>query len=84
VNVTYRETSLRRCTVWPAACRQKGLGLTDTQLRERLTKLQELHNLPEHRVEPGLNSDGQDDQGGGDDAGEDDRANERDRGITHR
>ena len=42
------------------ARRQKGLGLTETQLRERLNQLQELHVLPEHRVEPGFaNSDGQ-------------------------
>ena len=36
------------------ARRQKGIGLSEEQLRERLTKLQELHILPEHRVHPGL------------------------------
>ena len=39
--------------------RQKGIGLSDTELRERLNRLQELHILPEHRVQPGLSSDGQ-------------------------
>jgi hypothetical protein len=38
---------------------QKGIGLTEAELRERLDRLQELHILPEHRVQPGLNSDGQ-------------------------
>ena len=36
------------------AGRQKNLGLTETQLRERLNHLQELHILPEHRVQPSL------------------------------
>jgi hypothetical protein len=36
---------------------RNGLGLTGTQLRERLNQLQELHILPEHRVQPDLNSD---------------------------
>ena len=34
--------------------RQEGLGLSESQLRERLNQLQELHILPEHRVQPGL------------------------------
>ena len=34
--------------------RQGTLGLSETQLRERLDQLQELHILPEHRVEPNL------------------------------
>jgi hypothetical protein len=38
---------------------QKGIGLSETELRKRLNRLQELHILPEHRVQPGLNSDGQ-------------------------
>ena len=33
---------------------QRGIGLSEEQLRERLNKLQELHVLPEHRVHPGL------------------------------
>jgi len=37
---------------------QKGIGLSETELRERLNQLQELHILLEHRVQPGLNSDG--------------------------
>jgi len=37
---------------------QKGIGLSETELRERLNQLQGLHILPEHRVQPGLNSDG--------------------------
>ena len=40
---------------------QKGIGLSDAELRARLNQLQELHILPEHRVQPGLNSDGQED-----------------------
>jgi hypothetical protein len=39
--------------------RQEGIGLSETELRERLNRLQELHILPQHRVQPGLNSDGQ-------------------------
>ena len=39
--------------------RQEGIGLSETELRERLNPLQELHILPEHRVQPGLNLDGQ-------------------------
>ena len=31
------------------ARRQRALGLSESQLRERLNKLQELHILPEHR-----------------------------------
>jgi predicted nucleic acid-binding protein len=41
--------------------RKKGIGLSETELRARLNRLQELHILPEHRVQPGLNSDGQED-----------------------
>ena len=33
---------------------QKEIGLTETELRARLNRLQELHILPEHRVQPGL------------------------------
>jgi len=40
-----------------SARRQRALGLTKTQLRERLNQLQELHILPEHRVQPDLNSE---------------------------
>jgi hypothetical protein len=36
------------------ARRQKGIGLSNEQLRERLTKLQGLHILPENRPHPGL------------------------------
>jgi hypothetical protein len=39
------------------ARRQQTLGLSDAQLRERLNQLQELHILPEHRVQPDLTSD---------------------------
>jgi hypothetical protein len=35
------------------ARRQKGIGLSNEQLRERLTKLQGLHSLPENRPHPG-------------------------------
>jgi hypothetical protein len=41
------------------ATRQNGLGLSDQELRQRLDQLKELHILPEHRVKPGLNSNGQ-------------------------
>lgn len=34
--------------------RQKGIGLSETELRARLNRLQELHILPERRVQPGL------------------------------
>ena len=34
--------------------RQKLLGLSEPQLRERLNQLQELHILPEHRVQSSL------------------------------
>jgi hypothetical protein len=41
-------------------CRgQKGIGLSESQLRARLDRLQELHILPEHRVQSGVNSDDQ-------------------------
>jgi hypothetical protein len=36
---------------------QKGIGLSETELRERLNRLQELHILPEHRVQPDPNPD---------------------------
>jgi hypothetical protein len=36
---------------------QKGIGLSETELRARLNHLQELHILPERRVQPGLNSE---------------------------
>ena len=39
------------------ARRQQTLGLSDAQLRERLNQLQELHILPEHRVQTDLTSD---------------------------
>jgi hypothetical protein len=39
--------------------RQEGIGLSETELRERLNRLQELHILPEHRIQPGVSSDGQ-------------------------
>ena len=32
--------------------RQRALGLSESQLRERLNQLQEPHILPEHRVQP--------------------------------
>lgn len=34
--------------------RRTGIGLSETQLRERLNQLQELRLLPEHRVQSGL------------------------------
>ena len=40
---------------------QKGIGLSETELGTRLNRLQELHILPEHRVQPGVNSDSQED-----------------------
>jgi DNA-binding Lrp family transcriptional regulator len=39
---------------------QKGIGLSETELRARLNRLQDLHILPEHRVQPQLDPDGQD------------------------
>lgn len=36
------------------ARRQRTLGLSELQLRERLNQLQELHILPEHRVQSSL------------------------------
>jgi hypothetical protein len=45
------------------ATRQKGLGLSDQELRQRLDQLQELHILPEHRVQPGVNSEGGEETG---------------------
>ena len=41
------------------ARRKKGLGVSESQLRERLNQLQELHILPEHRIQTSLNEDGQ-------------------------
>ena len=37
--------------------RQRALGLSETQLRERLNQLHEPHILPEHRVQSDLTSD---------------------------
>jgi hypothetical protein len=45
-------------TIHHVARRQRTLGLGEPQLRERLNQLQQLHILPEHRVQPDLNSDG--------------------------
>ena len=44
-------------TIHHMARRQRTLGLSESQLRERLNHLQELHILPEHRLQPDLNSD---------------------------
>lgn len=41
-------------TIHHMARRQRLLGLSETQLRERLNHLQELHILPEHRVQTSL------------------------------
>jgi hypothetical protein len=41
-------------TIHHMARRQKTLGLSEPQLRERLNHLQELHILPEHRVQANL------------------------------
>ena len=38
--------------------RQEGIGLSETELRARLDRLQELHILPEHRIQPGNDSEG--------------------------
>ena len=35
------------------ARRTRGVGLSEAELRERLNQLQELHILPEHRVQQG-------------------------------
>jgi hypothetical protein len=51
--VYYRDPGLKagdRFPLWTLHC--------ETELRERLNRLQELHILPEHRVQPGLSSDG--------------------------
>jgi hypothetical protein len=37
---------------------QEGIGLSETELRERLNRLQDLHILPEHRVQPGVHPEG--------------------------
>jgi hypothetical protein len=42
----------------PTATRQKGRGLSDQELRQRLDQLKELHILPAHRVQPGINLEG--------------------------
>ena len=44
--------------------RQRVLGLSEEQLRERLNQLQELHILPEHRIQPDLDSDGETESSG--------------------
>ena len=44
-------------TIHHMARRQRTLGLSEPQLRERPNHLQELHILPEHRVQTDLNSD---------------------------
>jgi hypothetical protein len=41
------------------ARRQGTLGISETQLRERLNQLGELRILPEHRVQPDLDSGGE-------------------------
>ena len=41
-------------TIHHMARRQRALGLSETQLRERLNQLQELHISPEHRVQPNI------------------------------
>jgi hypothetical protein len=41
------------------ARRRTALGLTETQLRERLNHLRELHILPEHRTPPDPDSEGE-------------------------
>jgi hypothetical protein len=46
-------------TIYHMARRQRTLGLSEAQLRERLNQLQELDILPEHRVQPGVGSDSQ-------------------------
>ena len=43
--------------------RQKGLGLSDQELRQRLDQLKDLHILPEHRVQPGVNPKGGEEAG---------------------
>lgn len=43
--------------------RQEGIGLSETELRERLNHLQELHILPEHRVQPGVSPEEGDETG---------------------
>src|SRR5215469_7010837 len=37
--------------------RQEGIGLSETQLRERLDRLRELHILPEHREQREIETD---------------------------
>ena len=44
-------------TIHHMARRQRFLGLSEAQLRERLNQLQELHIPPEHRIQPDLTSD---------------------------
>ena len=55
--ITRRRTSRRRQP------RQAVRGLSETELRERLNRLQELYILPEHCVQPGRNLDGQGEAG---------------------
>jgi hypothetical protein len=38
---------------------QKGIGLSETELRARLNRLQALHILPEHRIQRGNDSEGE-------------------------
>lgn len=38
--------------------RQEGIGLSETELRARLDRLQALHILTEHRIQPGNDSEG--------------------------
>jgi hypothetical protein len=44
-------------TIHHMTLRQRLLGLSETQLREHLNQLQELHISPEHRVQPDLDCD---------------------------
>jgi len=46
------------------AHRQQTPGLSDAQLRARLNQLQELYILPEHRIQPDLDSDGETESSG--------------------
>ena len=45
------------------ARRPSGVGLGEQELRQRLDQLQELHILPEHRVQPGVNPEGGEETG---------------------
>ena len=46
------------------ARRQRALGLSESQLRERLNHLQELRILPEHRVQPDPDPEGESESAG--------------------